>query len=63
MKVRVDPELCSLCGLCEEIAPDVFELGDAAAEVKVEQVPENLQKDAREAADSCPEGAITIEGD
>ncbi len=61
MKAVVDPELCSLCGLCEEIAPDVFELGEEHAVVKVDTVPKDKEEDAKEAADSCPEGAITIQ--
>jgi ferredoxin len=60
MKVAVDPELCSQCGLCVELAPDVFEMGDDSAVVLVEIVPPDLEDDATEAAESCPEEAISI---
>lgn len=60
MKVAVDPELCSQCGLCVEIAPDVFEMGDTTAVVLVETVAPGLENDVREAAEGCPETAITV---
>jgi ferredoxin len=59
MEVRVTDE-CSACGICEDIAPEVFELGDEIAEVKVNPVPEALQQKCREAAEECPSEAIEI---
>ena len=38
MEVRVNDE-CSACGVCEDICPEVFELGDEKAEVKVNPGP------------------------
>jgi len=32
MKVNVNDD-CSACGICEDICPEVFELGDEKAEV------------------------------
>ncbi len=62
MKVTVDESLCSGCGVCEEMAPDVFEMNDSGVVVaKVNPVPEDLQASAQEAADGCPSGAITVE--
>lgn len=62
MKVSVDPDLCLGCGICEGIAPDVFTLGpEPYATVLLNPVPENLWADVREAADQCPEEAISIE--
>ena len=62
MKVRVDQESCTGCGLCLDLCPDMFELNDEAlAEAKQEDVPENLEDDVREAADECPVEAIVIE--
>src|SRR5680860_732020 len=43
---RVDPELCTGCGICEDICPDVFEIGDDA----IRQV---IDADACEDADGC----------
>jgi ferredoxin len=62
MKAKVDQETCIGCGLCAEICPSVFEMNnDSKASVKVENVPENAQKDCREAAQNCPVEAISIE--
>lgn len=60
MKVRVNPELCTACGLCEDICPEVFVLGDDMAEVKVDQVPEEHWDSCRDAVESCPTEAIEI---
>lgn len=62
MKAFVDPDLCLGCGICETVAPDVFQLGpDAIARVLLEEIPANLQAATREAMDQCPEQAISIE--
>ena len=63
MRVTVDGDLCSRCGLCVELAPDVFEMGDDSAVVIVDEVPADHVEEVREAAEGCPEGAITIEED
>lgn len=61
MKVTIDRDKCSGCGLCESTAPDVFKLGkDGVATVLVDVVPANLEKDVQMAADDCPESAIII---
>ena len=61
MKVRVDPDLCTGCGPCQEICPEVFEIRDDVSAVLVKEVPPELADAVREAADSCPPGAIIIE--
>jgi ferredoxin len=62
MKVRVDQELCSGCGPCADICPEVFELNeDGIAQVKVDQVPPEQYQTCRDAADECPSDAILIE--
>ncbi|HNZ01330.1 MAG TPA: ferredoxin [Anaerolineaceae bacterium] len=63
MKVKVDPDLCMGCGVCETTAPDVFQLGDdGIAKVIVDIVPAHLEADVQTAIDDCPEGAISIVG-
>ena len=62
MKATVDPDLCIGCGVCPNLAPDVFEMNDEGiAEVKVDTVPAELEDVAKEAAEECPSEAITIE--
>ena len=62
MRVRVDPDTCMGCGICEGICPDVFSLSaQPYAEVLLDPVPEQYWIDVRDAADQCPEEAISIE--
>jgi ferredoxin len=61
MKVRIDEELCTGCGLCEETAPEVFELVDDKAVVKGTEIKKSLIEQVKEAADDCPAEAIIIE--
>ena len=59
MEVKVNDE-CSACGICEDVCPEVFELGDEIAEVKVSPVPAELEEKVREAAEECPVEAIEV---
>ena len=61
MKVKVDKEACTACELCVDTCPDVFEMGEDVATVKVTPVPGNLEECAKDAAESCPTEAIIIE--
>lgn len=64
MRVRVDPDLCIGCGICEGDAPDVFSLASSTiAEVLMDPVEPEFEADARLAAEDCPESAIIIEDD
>ena len=61
MKVKVNKDACIGCGACASICPDVFELNDEGlSEAKVEEVKDELQDEVRDAADSCPTGAIEV---
>ena len=70
MKVKVNKDACIGCGACAAIC-EVFEINDEGlSEVKVEEnkekeefvsVKEELQDEVRDAADSCPTGAIEVE--
>ena len=62
MKVTIDADECTACGLCSDSVPDVFELGDEVAEVKVSEVPSDMEDAVKEAAEDCPVEAIHIEG-
>jgi len=61
MRAIVDEETCIGCGLCAETCPEVFEMGDDKARVKVDEVPEDAVDTCKEAAEDCPVEAITIE--
>ena len=61
MKAKVDPDLCVGCGPCEDICPNVFPVVDGKAIVKVEAVPPKDEADCKNAAESCPTDANTIE--
>jgi ferredoxin len=62
MKAIVDADLCTGCELCVDTCPDVFEMDDDIAVVKVDVVPADSEECAREAAEDCPAEAITVEG-
>ena len=62
MKVKVNKDACIGCGACAAICDEVFEINDEGlSEAKVEEVKEEFQDEVRDAADSCPTGAIVIE--
>lgn len=57
----VEKDACIGCGACPSICPEIFEMDDdGLATTKRDQVPENLEETAQEAADSCPTEAIII---
>jgi len=59
MKAKVDEDLCTGCGLCQEICPEVFELGDDGISHVIGEC--DSAECCEEAEQSCPEGAITLE--
>lgn len=62
MRIRVDPEKCQGHTLCAMRAPDLFELSeiDGHSSAVTDEVPPGREADALEAANSCPEQAITV---
>lgn len=62
MKASVDQETCVGCGLCVDICPVVFEMGDDdLAKVLGDLVPAGAEEACRDAAESCPVEAISVE--
>lgn len=62
MKIKVKQDLCCAAQLCIQAAPGVFrldELGYNASDG--DTVPQGREDDARRAAASCPEGALSLE--
>ncbi len=60
MKVTVNQDECIGCGLCADICPEVFRMNDDNLAEVIEQ-PATISDACREAKDSCPVGAISIE--
>jgi ferredoxin len=60
MKVKID-DSCTVCGLCVETCPEVFQMSDEIAEVITEQVPPQFEDAVQQAADECPVEAIEVE--
>ena len=62
MKASIDRDGCISCGLCPDTCPEVFRMAeDGFAEVYVDEIPEEVEDTAQEAADSCPVEVIHIE--
>ena len=57
-RISIDRSLCNGTGVCEALAPDVFELDDDGLAVLRTAVSED--EAVQEACDSCPMGAISI---
>lgn len=60
MNVRIE-DTCVACGVCTDLCPDVFVMGDEIAEVVASLVPPEFEDLAREAAEDCPVDAIIID--
>jgi ferredoxin len=61
VKIVVDSSLCAGHARCNAYGPDVYELDDRGyCAIQEAEVPPGLQGQARDGADACPEGAITI---
>jgi len=58
MSPVVDQDLCTGCGLCPDICPEVFEMDGDKARTKTDVVPSGAEEKVREAAESCPVDAI-----
>ncbi len=63
MRVRIDSELCQGHQMCAILAPDVFDADEEGYGIVTGdgQVPTELEEDVRQAASSCPEGAVIVE--
>ena len=57
-RISIDRSLCNGHGVCEALAPDVFELGPD--DLAVLRTATSDDEAVREACDSCPMGAITL---
>ena len=63
MKVSVDFDVCASTGACMQVCPEVFEVrDDNFLYVLQEEPPEELRGKVEEAVQTCPTGAISLEG-
>jgi ferredoxin len=61
MRVQVDSAACVGHGRCYALAPDVFAPDDRGhCEIVVDDVPRELEEQARAGEANCPERAISI---
>ena len=61
MKVVVDRTKCSSIGLCEAVAPDIFEVGpDGVMNILIEDISADRRGDLEQACENCPTQALSI---
>ena len=60
MNIRIE-DSCTCCGLCVDICPEVFDMGDITAEVISNDIPPECIDAVTEAAEECPVEAIVID--
>lgn len=61
MRIEIDFDKCIGIGSCEAILPEVFEVSDEGqVNVLQPEPPQELADKVREAAASCPTGAISV---
>jgi ferredoxin len=62
MKAEVDQIKCGTIGICVKICPQVFRFhpGSKKAYVQVDEIPPQYELKCIEAAEKCPNNAITI---
>jgi ferredoxin len=61
MKAVIDEDLCTGCELCTQTCPEVYEMEDDVAKVKVDPIPDDDVECAKQAAEECPVEAIKVE--
>jgi ferredoxin len=62
MRVVVDKTKCASIGMCEAVAPDIFEIGANGALTILQENPSQERRDDVEmACTDCPTQALSIE--
>jgi len=62
MRIVHDESSCASLGMCEAVAPDLFEIGaDGFLTLLDPTPPESSRSQATQAALACPTGALRIE--
>ncbi len=65
MKVHIEKDLCTSCGICYETFVNVFVEGEEGIsevkdDLKGKDLKDSLLKEAISAAEECPAGAIVV---
>jgi len=60
-KINLDQNKCIGCNTCPLLAPDFFEMDSVSYKAKVKQQPTEISETIKNAVDSCPVGAISID--
>lgn len=60
MKIKVDKAKCIGCGVCADVAENVFVLKGDYSEVKQEEFPEDEKETVTMAMECCPVSAISM---
>lgn len=61
MRVVVDNDGCTGCGLCASLCPDAFDMSvEGKATPRHKAIPVWLEQEYQVAADNCPEDAIKV---
>ena len=63
MRLKIDTEGCIGCGLCVQLSPEMFEMDERVAVVKMDTVPEDRIDNVKETIESCPVIAIIASED
>ena len=56
----IDPDLCTGCGVCEDLCPEVFKLGDDGLAHVIDGSECDSAGCCQEAVESCPDEAISL---
>ena len=61
MKIQIN-DYCIRCGICEDLYPDIFKRNydTHTIDVLFEEIPAELEKDVKQAAEDCAVAAIKI---
>jgi ferredoxin len=63
MKINVDTDRCTGHGVCESLAPEIFEVGDdGIVHLLTVELSEDQRPSLESAVAECPTQALSLEG-
>jgi ferredoxin len=63
MRIVVDTEQCTGHGICESLAPDIFEVGEEGiVHLLTDDLPDQLRPTLESAVADCPTRSLRLEG-